>query len=42
MEHSCVCNDLTNFEYVVRAMTGNGSYMNFQKLAGKNLLNRFG
>ena len=36
MDHSCVCNDLTTFEYGVDAMTGNGSYVKLQKLARKN------
>jgi hypothetical protein len=27
------CIDLTSFEYEVRALTGNGSYLNMQKLA---------
>jgi hypothetical protein len=27
------CNDLTNFEYVVLDINGNGSYLNLQKLA---------
>ena len=25
--HTCYCKDLTNFEYQVRAMTGNGNYV---------------
>ena len=25
--HTCSCNDLTNFEYQVLAMTGNGNYV---------------
>jgi hypothetical protein len=29
---SHACNDLTDFEYVVHAMTGNGSYLNLHKL----------
>ena len=35
-DRSCVCNDLTSFEYEVYAMTGNGSYLKLQKLARKN------
>ena len=35
MDHAC--NDLTNLEYVVHAMNGNGSYVNLQKLERKNL-----
>ena len=27
------CNDLTNFEYLVHAMNGNGSYVDLKKLA---------
>ena len=27
------CNSLTNFEYEVYAMTGNGNYLNLLKLA---------
>ena len=30
------CNSLTNFKFEVHAMTGNGSYVNFLKLAMKN------
>ena len=30
-----VCNSLTNFEYEVYAMTGNGNYLNLLKLAWK-------
>ena len=39
--HTCACNDLTNFEYVVHVMTGNGCYVNLQKLAWKNSWNHF-
>ena len=35
-DHYHTCNDLTNFEYEVHARNGNGSYLNFQKLAWKN------
>jgi hypothetical protein len=35
MDHTCACNDLTNFECEAQA-TGNGSYVNFQKLAWKS------
>ena len=31
-------NSLTNFEYVVHTMTGNGSYLNLQSFAGKKLV----
>ena len=31
-DHNHACNDLTDFEYVVHAMTGNGSYLNLHKL----------
>ena len=41
-DHTHACNDLTNFEYVVHAMTGNGCYLNLQKLACKNSWNHFG
>ena len=34
-DHTYACNDLTNFEYVVHAMTGNGCYLNLKKLACK-------
>ena len=30
------CNSLTNFEYEVYAMAGNGNYLNLLKLAWKN------
>jgi hypothetical protein len=33
-DHTCVCNDLTNFEYGAHVMTGNGTYV-------KNLSNPF-
>ena len=36
-----VCSSLTNFEYEVKEMTGNGSDLNFLKLAGKNSWNHF-
>ena len=32
-DHSCACHDLTDFEYLVVDKTGNGSYLNLQKLA---------
>ena len=32
-------NDLTNFEYAAHAVTGNGSYMNMQKLVLNKALN---
>ena len=34
-DHTYTCNDLTNFEYVVPDIdiTGNGNYLNLQKLA---------
>ena len=32
--HTCACNRLTNFECEAQA-TGNGSYVNLQKLAWK-------
>ena len=35
LDHTCVCNDFTNFECEGQA-TGNGSYVNLQKLAWKN------
>ena len=31
-EHTCHCNDLTNFQYQVRSMTGNGNQVNLQEL----------
>ena len=31
--HTCSCNDLTNFEYQVRAMTGNGNFANLFEFA---------
>jgi hypothetical protein len=31
------CNSLTNFEYYVPSMTGNGNYMNLLELPWKNL-----
>ena len=31
-DHTYACNDLTNFEYAVHAIAGNGSYLNWQKL----------
>ena len=34
--NTCFCNDLTNFEYQVRAMTRNENYVNLFKLAWKN------
>ena len=34
-DHTCACNNLTNFECEAQA-TGNGSYVNLQKLAWKN------
>ena len=34
-DHTCACNDLTNFEHEVQE-TGNGSYVNLQKLAMGN------
>ena len=34
--HTHACKDLTNFQYVVLAMTGNGSYLRLLKLAWKN------
>ena len=34
------CYNLTNFQYVVNAMTGNGCYLNLQKLACKKLKTR--
>ena len=40
-DHTCACSDLTNFECEVEA-TGNGIYVNFQKLAWKNSWNHFG
>ena len=40
--HTFVCNDLTKFEYVVLAMTGNGSYLYLLKLARNNSWNHFG
>ena len=39
--HTCVCNDLTSFEYEVQGMTGNGSYLKMQKLAWRNSWNHF-
>ena len=33
-DHTCACNDLTSFECEAQA-TGNGSYLNLQKLAWK-------
>ena len=35
-DHSCACNDLTSFEYVENAMTGNRSYVNLLKFSWKN------
>ena len=32
-DHTYTSNDLTNFEYVVLDINGNGSYLNLQKLA---------
>ena len=41
-DHTCSCNDLTNFEYQVRAMTGNGSYVIFFfEFGRKNLWKHF-
>ena len=31
-DHTYACNDLTNFEYAVHAIAGNGSFLNWQKL----------
>ena len=37
-DHTCACNNLTNFESEVQAKTrGNGSYENVLKLVWKNL-----
>ena len=36
-DHTCYYNDLTNFEYQVRTMTGNGSYVNMRENAGKSV-----
>ena len=33
---TCACNELTSFEYVVQAMTGNWSYWIFRNFAWKN------
>ena len=35
--YTYACNSLTNFKFEVHAMTGNESYVNFLKLAMKNL-----
>ena len=35
-DHTSACNSLTNFEYEPHAMTGNGNYVNLQKLGWKN------
>ena len=32
-DHACACNDLTSFKYEKHEITGNGSYLNMQKLA---------
>ena len=34
--HTFFCDDLTNFKYQVRAMTGNGKFANLFELAWKN------
>ena len=39
--HTCSCNDLTNFEYQVRALTGNGYCMNILKLASSEHISGF-
>ena len=39
IDHTYAWNNLTNFEYVVQAITGNGSYLNLQSFAGKKLVN---
>ena len=31
-DRTCACNSLTSFEYLVRAMIGNGNYANLLKL----------
>jgi hypothetical protein len=36
-DHTQACNDLTNFEFEANAIAENGSYVNLQKLAEKNL-----
>ena len=38
-DHTCACHDLTNFEFEGNTIAGNGSYVNLQKLAEKNLWN---
>ena len=30
-DNTCLCNSLTNYEYVVHTMTGNGNYVNLLK-----------
>ena len=39
MDHTCYCNDLTNFEYQMRTMTGNGSYVDMLEFAWEILWN---
>ena len=34
--HTFFCNDLTNFKYQMRAMTGNGNFANLFEFAWKN------
>ena len=41
IDHDYTWNSLTIFEYIVHAITGNGSYLNLQSFAGKNSWNHF-
>ena len=36
-DHTCVCNDLTSFEYEAHTMTRNGSCLKMLEFAWKNL-----
>ena len=40
-DHTCACNNLTNFQCEAKAINGNGSNMNMLKLAYKNSWNHF-
>ena len=37
-DHTCACNDLTNFEYEGHSTTGNGSYVNLQETCLEKLV----
>ena len=41
-DHTCVCYDLTSFEYDAHIMTGNGSYLKMLEFAWKNSWNHIG